>query len=444
MSIKIEQGSEEINSTGGNILIGALLRLRSWEKISMMTTGRIKRGEISHSDILKIAVVLLALGRTDFADIDLYRKDPLFKEALKLRKVPSAETLRQRLNDLGMLNSGQTLIDSCLVELLRKVNGFGKIQTDYSSYIPLDIDVSVMLNPNCKKEGVSWTYHNENGYAPIFAYLGTHGYMLANELREGSQHSAKGAVEFTLRCLKLVREIGLEMENLLVRVDSGHDDKDFIKVLCLSGVKFLVKRNLRLECVEQYLALARRIGEIIPSRDGKNIYRCILSHKKPEGLENEPVFMVVEVVERLTDAKTGEDLLLPEVEVSAWWTNLPESEAVCIKLYHDHGTSEQFHSELKSDMGLERMPSGKFSTNALILNVATLAYNCLRFIGQEALNCVELLPVKINVARRRLRSVLQDLIYIGCKFTRHAKGIIVKFGAYCPWFNVFGKVYARC
>jgi len=121
MRIKIEQGNEEINSTGGNVLIGALLKLGAWEKINAMKASRIKHGEVSHGDILRIAVGLLSLGRTDFADIELYRKDPLFKEALGLKKVPSAETLRQRLNDLGLLNPNQTLLDNCLVEILRKL-----------------------------------------------------------------------------------------------------------------------------------------------------------------------------------------------------------------------------------------------------------------------------------------------------------------------------------
>ena len=245
--IKIQQGREEINSNGGNILIGALLRLNGWEKIDRMQSQRIKHGEIGHRDILKIAAALLALGRNDFADVDLYRNDPLFKEALNLQKIPSAETLRQRLNDLGLCNAEQTLMDDCLVEFLRKVNDFGKIQTQYAEYIPLDIDVSVMLQPNCKKEGVGWTYHNENGYAPIFCHIGTNGYMLANELRPGSQHSAKGAVEFVKRCLESARRIGVSMEKLLVRVDSGHDDSRFIGTLYDSGVNFIVKHNLRSE-----------------------------------------------------------------------------------------------------------------------------------------------------------------------------------------------------
>jgi hypothetical protein len=66
-------------------------------------------------------------------------------------------------------------------------------------------------------------------------------------------------------------------------------------------VKFLVKRNLRRECPEQYLAMARRMGEKIASREGKNVYRCILSHLRPAGLEDKPVFMVVEAVEPVAD-----------------------------------------------------------------------------------------------------------------------------------------------
>ena len=36
MMIKIQQGREEINSNGGIILTGALLRLNGWEKIDRM------------------------------------------------------------------------------------------------------------------------------------------------------------------------------------------------------------------------------------------------------------------------------------------------------------------------------------------------------------------------------------------------------------------------
>ena len=154
------------------------------------------------------------------------------------------------------------------------------------------------------------------------------------------------------------------------------------------------------------------------------------------------MFLIVEVAERLT-TPDGTPLLIPEIEVSSWRTNLPEDEAVCIELYHEHGTSEQFHSEFKTDMGLESLPSGKFAANALILNMAAIAYNCLRLIGQLALECPEI-PVRLDSARRRLRSILQDMICVGCKMISHANSICIKFGCDGLWFRCIKEIYARC
>ena len=148
-----------------------------------MTTSKTKYGEFSHGDIAKMAVTLLANGKSDFADINLYRNDSLFKTVLNLKKVASSATFRQRLNELGKFNSTQALLDEHIVNHLLKVPDYGKLTTTADSYIPLDIDVSVMLQPDCHKDKVDWTYHNALGYAPIFCYLGTHGYILGNELR---------------------------------------------------------------------------------------------------------------------------------------------------------------------------------------------------------------------------------------------------------------------
>jgi len=41
-----------------------------------------------------------------------------------------------------------------------------------TGHVPLDADVFPMDNSDTKKEGVSRTYHNYKGYAPIAAYLG--------------------------------------------------------------------------------------------------------------------------------------------------------------------------------------------------------------------------------------------------------------------------------
>ena len=60
--------------------------------------------------------------------------------------------------------------------------------------VPVDIDVTPMDNSKSKKEGVSRTYKGFDGYAPMMAYIGTEGYAINFELREGKQHCQKGTV----------------------------------------------------------------------------------------------------------------------------------------------------------------------------------------------------------------------------------------------------------
>ena len=85
--INVAQGSEKITSKGGNILIGTQLPSIGLEKMNHLTTSKTKYGKFSHSDIAKMAVTLLANGKSDFADIDLYRNDTLFKIRPQFEKV---------------------------------------------------------------------------------------------------------------------------------------------------------------------------------------------------------------------------------------------------------------------------------------------------------------------------------------------------------------------
>ena len=68
-----------------------------------------------------------------------------------------------------------------------------------------------------------------------------------------------------------------------------------------------------------------------------------------------------------------------------YWTNLYEDPETVIDLYHEHGTSEQFHSELETDMDVERFPSGKLAVNAILLHIDMVVFITLRFIGLTCL-----------------------------------------------------------
>ena len=261
-------------------------------------------------------------------------------------------------------------------------------------------------------------------------------------LRPGSQHSNKDALEF-IRCgLDMIEKLGIDLKTILVRLDSAHDCAEIIEELMKRGAAFIIKRNLRKELKEWWLSLARRVGESQSSREGKTVFTGEVSHIKVAGREDlAPVFATFEVTERTID-KHGQKLLIPDVEVNTFWTTLPVEAQTLIGLYHSHGTSEQYHSELKSDLDFERLASGKFATNSLLLLLVMLAFNALRILGQSALKMKDALPRRFKVQRRRLRSVMQDLIYIACKRPRYSGAIFFKFGRRCLWSYVFRQSHA--
>ena len=78
-------------------------------------------------------------------------------------------------------------------------------------------------------------------------------------------------------------------------------------------------------------------------------------------------------------------------------------------------------------MDVERLPSGKFEINALVLELTVIAYNILRMIGQGTIG--KRAPrQKRAVKRRRLRTVISDLIMMASHITSHARQLIMGLG----------------
>lgn len=305
--------------------------------------------------------------------------------------------------------------------------------------VPVDIDVTPMDNSKSKKEGVSRTYKGFDVYAPMMAYIGTEGYAINFELREGKQHCQKGTVEFLQETIKLCHK--LTDKPLLIRLDSGNDSIDNVAVLMDTGCFFIIKRNLRRESTDDWFEMAKQYFQNVNSpRDGKTVYigsdwKTVTSKQFNKEFTLRTGY---EITARTID-KYGQFNLVPDVEVETWWTNLGDPDEEIIRLYHAHGECEQFHSEVKTDMDLERLPSGKFATNALILELGMIAYNILRMIGQGTIG--ERAPrQKRNVKRRRLRTVISNLIMMAGHVTMHARQLIIGLGKSNVWRHIFSDI----
>ncbi len=136
-------------------------------------------------------------------------------------------------------------------------------------------------------------------------------------------------------------------------------------------------------------------------------------------------------------------MLVPDIGLNTWWTNLGLSDDEIIRLYHTHGECEQYHSEIKSDMDVERLPSGKFATNELVLELTILAYNILRIIGQESLRSKSSPKTKRPIKRRRLRTVISNLILIASHAVERGRNLVLSLGRSNIWRFAFLDIFRK-
>ena len=326
-----------------------------------------------------------------------------------------------------------------------------------------------------KKEDVSRTYQGVDGYTPIAAYLGNEGWNIGLELRAGSRHSAFETDYFLERVFPRIERFAPADSKVLLRQDSSFDGARLLFLQAQEkdrwaakgrSFDFITKWNPRKQDKAAWVAKAEAAGVFVEARPGKRVGLLGLSVEHAWQKQKRPFRLVVQVTERTIDEK-GQRLLVPDIELQGWWTSLDVPATEVIDLYEHHGTHEQFHSELfglaesfaslrtstpccpapfglvKTDLDLERLPSGKFDTNDAIVHLASFAYNCLRLLGQLGLTG-EIAPIRHPAKRRRLKTVLQEIMYRAAKFVAHARRLVLDFGrGFARHVQVFVALQAR-
>ena len=154
----------------------------------------------------------------------------------------------------------------------------------------------------------------------------------------------------------MLREMHIEPTAL----DSGNDASENIGIFMeesykYNNVSFIIKRNPRQESKEEWLGSVRECCQNIQHpRDGKTVYigqtfRDVTYSLSDNEEKTVGIRTIYEITERTIDR---------------------------------YG---QYHGEIKTDMDVERLSSGKFESNKLVLELTMITYNILRIIWQESL-----------------------------------------------------------
>jgi len=406
---------------------------------------------VANSDILRAYLGLLVQGKSDFDAVENYRGDAFFKTSLGIGLLASSPTLRQRLDARAaeMFDYVAPMIETLLA---RERPDYGVLAC---GWLPVDVDTFAMDNGQTVKEGVGRTYAGVDGFCPLAAYLGCYGFCLELALRPGVQHSVRETELNIERVIPMAQRLSAAGPKapLLARLDSGFDSVAIMAGIeaCNDGratglpqVDWLIKWNPRTTNVATLAETKTGDSATLwtTPRAGKRI-----THWEQgvtiEGVQR-PVRRVLRLIERTIDAR-GQVLIAPHYVLEGWTTTLPpgqfDAQAI-IDLYADHGTHEQFHSEFKTDLDLERLPSGKFDTNYLVCQLAGLAMNILRLIGQRGLLGDDG-PVRHPAKRRRLRTVIQELIYRAGRLIATGRSLILGLGANDRAAKAFARVHGE-
>jgi len=383
----------------------------------------------SDLNIIHTAILLLANGFSSFENIDHFKNDLIFRKILGTQGIPAKETFRQRLNKLANNNYIFDVLAHYNLSILKTWAAPKFIKG--TDLVPLDCDVSIFDNTGSNKEGVSQSYKvNIKGFAPMLAYIGAQGYSLNLQFRKGSAHSnTEGTCEFLIETAFMARQICKD-KKILVRLDSGNDaDSNIIGLSSIPNTFFIIKHQLRGANVAENaynimrFAAQNLSGKIIEN-EKSIIYFAEQEYMAQEFDEDGNSSIVhcrriISIVEITHDLNTGERLLIPQPFLHMWRTNLPKDKYEphhIVELYKDHATCEQFHSEFKTDLDVERMPSSKFNTNDLWIHIVQITFNILRLIGEKTIEICQL-----KIIRQRLRTVILKIIYAPCWFTRKNK-----------------------
>jgi len=179
------------------------------------------KGGVPNSDVLRRYLGLLVQGKSDFDAIENLRGDAFCKRALGIGVLPSSPTPRQRLDARAdeLFDYVAPMIESLLADQ-RPHYGVPPC-----GWLPMDVDTFAMDNGGTAKEGAGHTYAGVDGYCPLAAYLGSHGYYLERALRAGVQHSA-AETDFNLgRVIPMAQRMSAKGPKapILTSLDSGFD-----------------------------------------------------------------------------------------------------------------------------------------------------------------------------------------------------------------------------
>ena len=412
--IKINFDGGDLSSDAGLLLIKEFVSKLGIDnllgKVFKTNDSALFRYHTDQKNLLQMLYMIIA-GYLEDDTSDELTNDPVFKSVLEKDTLASQPTLSRFFNRMDEDTLNQLLM---IGRILRK--RVYRIQMPQAVILDLD---STLLDAYGKQEGRAFNFHYQsNGYHPLVCYDGMTGDLVKIQLRDGTEYSSTGVVDFLQPILDEYLN-DYPAIRILLRGDSGFATPDLYKQCEENGTSYVIrlKENGILRKKASYLVdeldeitknnkvdYAVAYGEFMYRASSWPYERSVVC--KVEKQENQMVYMYTFVV-----------------------TNMDSSPEYLIKFYCKRGLMENFIKESKSGFDFASVSSHTRMVNANRLQVHALAYNIFNWFRRLVLSA--------NMRKQRIDTVRLKLLKIAAKVVHSARYITFKLCSSCPYKNEF-------
>jgi DDE family transposase len=401
LPIKLEKSEERLTSLGGLVVLEEMAQaLQVWPRVDKELAGPGSGRGYRPSEFVQPLVWMLHAGGRRLEDLRELRAEREVLENLGLRAVPDAGTVGDWLRRQG--ERGVEGLERVNRELIQ-----GTLEAEGEELI-LDVDATEI---EAEKQEAQWTYHHVQGYMPLVGYV--NGIGVGQEFRDGNVSPGTGILPFAKKCEAVLPK----GKRVYFRSDSAAYQADVINHYSQPGRTFTITADLD-------AAVKREIRNLPAS--------AWRPYRTAEGLTTDRE--IAETVHTMSGTKQAFRLIVlrwlnPQPDLfaaerycyHAVATNREESATEVIWKHNGRGQSENWHKELKLDVGMEQMPCGQKEANGLYFAIGVLAYNLAQLLKRRVL------PESYRTVK--LATLRWKVYRLAGKLVRHARGLILQIKA---------------
>ena len=359
-------------------------------------------------------------GGKKLEDLRELRGETSLCQLIEMEQMPAACTVGDWLRRMGEERSGISGLGKVNDHLVKKV-----LKKDAKLDYTLDQDATIIES---EKYEAKYTYKKEKGYQPFLSCIYELGLILDDDFRDGNVPAGSGALEAMQRCDKKMPE-GKRIA--CYRGDSASYQAKVINY-CFQLDKY-GKKKLFTITADKDEAVMKAIKAIPDAewqryKDDREIAETVHTMSKTT-----EAFRLV--VQRWS--KKQAELFDPEpycYHVIA--TNREETPEEVVAWHNQRGEAENIFKELKGGFGMEWMPCGETSANAVFFRIGVIAYNLFQ--------ALKLLSLPVWWRRATIATARWSLYQTAARLVYHARRIVLKLAAPLEKINLFRKAYDKC